>query len=220
MNLHQKLADVMQEVGYVQKDAVNEFHRYRYASAEAVLRKVNAALAKRGIAVSSQAELLHYADNHAVVRLSLAFLDGDESVTAQGLGEGSDKGDKAVMKANTAALKYALANAFMISWGDDPEGDAETDKAAAERAKPIPEDNPLGEEELPSYPHVTLPDLSRRSPRTNAMKAILGHAQVQGWSEEQFLAWLAERFPGKEFRELTTSQTQSLLDEIKGAKVG
>ena len=81
-----------------------------------------------------------------------------------------------------------------------------------------PEENPLGGEELPSYPHVTLPDLSRRSPRTNAMKAILGHAQVQGWSEEQFLAWLAERFPGKEFRELTTSQTQSLLDEIKGVK--
>ena len=44
------------------------------------------------------------------------------------MGQGTDKGDKAVMKANTAALKYALAGIFLISWGDDPEADVETDK--------------------------------------------------------------------------------------------
>lgn len=216
MMLVDKLAEVMSEVGYVQKDAENAFHHYKYASAEAVLKKVNAALSSRGIAVSTQAELLHYEEGHAVVRLSLTFTDGDESLTAQGLGEGSDKGDKAVMKANTAALKYAVANAFMISWGDDPEADTTTDiRAAAKRQAPEPEENPLGNGELPSYPNVVLPDLSRRSPRTNAMKAILGHAQMHGWSEEEFLSWLGERFPGKEFRELTTTQARQLLAEIK-----
>jgi hypothetical protein len=39
------------------------------------------------------------------------------------------------MKANTAALKYAYANALTISWGDDPEADTKTDKAATDGGK-------------------------------------------------------------------------------------
>lgn len=36
-------------------------------------------------------------------------------------GEGLDKGDKAGYKAYTGALKYYLANSFMVATGDDPE---------------------------------------------------------------------------------------------------
>ena len=133
--LEQKLADVMAEVGYVKKDAVNDFHKYRYASAEAVLKKVNAALSERGIALSSNAALAHYEPGHAIVKLSLTFHDGTDSLTVEGLGEGSDKGDKATMKASTAALKYAVANAFLISWGDDPEADSKTDEPEKENLK-------------------------------------------------------------------------------------
>ena len=132
--LVQKLADVMAEVGYVQKDATNEFHKYRYASAAAVLSKVNAALSSRGLAVSSMAELIAHdriegtkPKTIAVVKLTLIFNDGTDTLQIEGLGSGEDSGDKAVMKANTAALKYALANAFLISWGDDPEADPTTD---------------------------------------------------------------------------------------------
>ena len=35
-------------------------------------------------------------------------------------GEGIDKGDKAGYKAYTGALKYYLANTFMVATGDDP----------------------------------------------------------------------------------------------------
>ena len=129
MTLVEKLAEVMKEVGYVQKDATNDFHHYSYASAAAVLRKVNTALSERRIAVASRASLEKFeiiqgskgAKTLAVVKIDLRFTDGEESIRVEGLGSGSDKGDKAVMKANTAALKYALANTFMISWGDDPE---------------------------------------------------------------------------------------------------
>ena len=41
--LAKKLAEVAREVAYVQKDATNSFQKYKYASAEAVLRKVNVA---------------------------------------------------------------------------------------------------------------------------------------------------------------------------------
>jgi hypothetical protein len=131
-----KLAEVMAEVGYIQKDATNAFHKYKYASAEAVLRKANAALSRRGVAVSSHAELLRHeltteagkTKLYAVIKISADFTDGIDSVHAEGIGEASDTGDKAVMKANTAALKYLLANAFMISWGDDPEADPTADE--------------------------------------------------------------------------------------------
>ena len=39
-------------------------------------------------------------------------------------GEGIDKGDKAGYKAYTGALKYYLANTFMVATGDDPEKDS------------------------------------------------------------------------------------------------
>ena len=39
-------------------------------------------------------------------------------------GEGIDKGDKAGYKAYTGALKYFLADTFMVATGDDPEKDS------------------------------------------------------------------------------------------------
>ena len=41
-----------------------------------------------------------------------------------GPGEAIDKGDKAGYKAFTGALKYYLANTFMVATGDDPEKDS------------------------------------------------------------------------------------------------
>lgn len=141
--LAKKLAEVAREVAYVQKDATNSFQKYKYASAEAVLRKVNEALTSRNIAISSNVELVQYHHGEgkvpsvAIVSILLRFVDGDTSevISVQGLGQGADKGDKAVMKANTAALKYAYANAFTISWGDDPEADESTDKGTTARKR-------------------------------------------------------------------------------------
>ena len=134
-SLAAKLSEVAQDVSYVQKDAKNDFHKYSYASAEAVLRKVNEALTTRKIAISSNAELVHFEDGNAIVRLTLKFVDGEngEILVVQGLGQGQDKGDNAVTKANTAALKYAYANAFTMSWGDDPEADAATERSTSKK---------------------------------------------------------------------------------------
>ena len=134
--LVEKMAEVMAEVGYVQKDATLQApnYSYTYASAEAVLRKVNSALSERGIAVSGGAELVHFEmvdsgkKSMAVVNQTLIFTDGKDSLTVQALGQGMDSGDKAIAKANTTGMKYAVAKAFMISWGDDPEADPATDE--------------------------------------------------------------------------------------------
>ena len=141
--LTKALSEIMAEVGYVQKDAKNDHHKYKYASADAVLTKVRAACSSRGIAITeTTAYVMEYHPSEgkarAVVQLSQAYRLGDETATFMGLGEGTDKGDKAVMKANTAALKYLLSLAFNISWGDDPEADPSTDAPATGGKKPIP----------------------------------------------------------------------------------
>ena len=142
------LAEVMAAVGYLQKDGRNTAQGYKYASAEAVLKKVNAELSVRGVAINSVAELLHfdvtqYTNDQgktrfrtdAAVRISLTFTDGQDLISVQGLGQSTDTGDKAVMKANTAAIKYCLTNAFLISWGDDPEADPAGDPPKTTRGK-------------------------------------------------------------------------------------
>lgn len=144
--LAEKLTEVGREVAYVQKDGENTFHKYAYASAEAVLRKANEALFSRGVATISDSKLAFLSEDtsKAVVHTTLTFIDATtgERLSTNGIGQGSDKGDKAVMKANTAALKYVLSAAFLISWGDDPEADASTDRAAAGGAQEAPQRRP------------------------------------------------------------------------------
>ena len=55
--------------------------------------------------------------------------DSGETVTLTGIGSGQDGGDKAVMKAQTAAIKYAYMLSLAISTGDDPEADSKTDES-------------------------------------------------------------------------------------------
>ena len=50
-------------------------------------------------------------------------------------GEGIDKGDKGGYKAYTGALKYYLANTFMVATGDDPENDSPSEEMNTKTAK-------------------------------------------------------------------------------------
>lgn len=151
-NIDVILSEVGREIGYVQKGGTNKAQSYKYASAEQVLKKANEALFSRGVSVSSSAEIVYFNvekyertndygtktlfRTDAAVHLSLTFHLGGETRTVEGVGSATDTGDKAVFKANTGALKYVLANAFLISWGDDPEADESVDKEAAPPKKP------------------------------------------------------------------------------------
>jgi hypothetical protein len=150
------LSEVGLDIGYVQKKSKNTAQDYKYAGAEEVLSRANTALFSRGVSISSSAEVEHFNvtqyteetkfglktkfRSDAVVRLRLTFHYADEQRTVEGLGSATDLGDKAVMKANTAALKYCLANAFLISWGDDPEADEAVDREV--KAQPTSKEAP------------------------------------------------------------------------------
>lgn len=134
-----KLVKVMEEVSHVQKNGTNEFHKYQYATASDVLEKVNEALVKNKICSIAKADLIsleHVAnakgnqEHLATVQMNIRLIDSEsgEYVDIAGLGNGQDSGDKAVMKAETASIKYAYMMAFNISTGDDPEADIKTDQ--------------------------------------------------------------------------------------------
>lgn len=57
------------------------------------------------------------------VTLECSLIDCDTGFTETSIvmGEGMDKGDKGIYKAYTGAIKYFLANTFMVSTGDDVE---------------------------------------------------------------------------------------------------
>lgn len=134
-----KLVNVMIECGHIAKNGLNSYHQYKYATAEDVLLKINTALTKNKIAsvvipeIASMVDVTNLKGNteHLVtvnVQIKLIDSESGECVDLFGIGSGQDAGDKAVMKAQTAAIKYAYMMSLCIATGDDPEADTKTDE--------------------------------------------------------------------------------------------
>ena len=140
-----KLVAVMSECSHVSKNGLNSYHQYKYATAEDVLCKVNEALTKNKLAsvvtpaLDSMVDVVNLKGNKehlATISVKIELIDSDsgESIVLQGFGSGQDAGDKAIMKAQTAAIKYAYMMSLCIATGDDPEADSKTDEAAMGKA--------------------------------------------------------------------------------------
>ena len=140
--LAKKLVEVMKDCRYVVKNGTNDFHHYNYATSADVLEKVNGALTKQGIAAIATPNLLEMQEvktakgnneHLATVEITVELIDSEtgEKLTLKGLGSGQDAGDKAVMKAQTAALKYCYLLSLAIATGDDPEADTSTDESTS-----------------------------------------------------------------------------------------
>ncbi|MBQ3442114.1 MAG: ERF family protein [Selenomonadaceae bacterium] len=136
--LAKKFVEVMRECSHVVKTGTNDFHRYKYATANDVLEKVNGSLTRHGIASVVTPALLSVQDittakgnteRLATVEVTVTLIDSEsgESFAIKGLGSGQDAGDKSLAKAQTMALKYAYLASLAIATGDDPEADMHTD---------------------------------------------------------------------------------------------
>lgn len=140
------------KLAYLQKDK-DSTQGYSYVSEAAVKAAVNKVLGEVGLYISGiyyqphefhmgQAEKngkqQHWcsATVSCTVYISAVGLP-DKEVSFMGLGQALDRGDiKTTMKAEAAALKYALTSAFLIATGDDPEADPEVESAPPPNAKP------------------------------------------------------------------------------------
>lgn len=132
MSIGSKMVEVMRALRTVGKDAVNDTQNYRYTSAATLFAKINAELTARNLFTKTELKLENLLtvgdEKFAVVSAKIVITDTDngESVTFIGVGSGQDIGDKSVMKANTAALKYAYVGGLCIAMSDDPEADTGT----------------------------------------------------------------------------------------------
>lgn len=142
-NIACKLVKVMEECSIIRKNGTNDFHHYKYATSADVIEKVNASLVKHKVASMVLPEIVCSSDvvnnkgniEHLVtVKVDITLIDTEsgEQLQLSGIGSGQDSGDKAVMKAQTAAIKYAYMLSLAISTNDDPEGDRQIDEGMSE----------------------------------------------------------------------------------------
>jgi hypothetical protein len=155
-----KLHLVMIDLDYIQKDKVNTFHKYNYASEAAIKDKVHEAFVKHKVLPSVSTSLIETEKPTEVVyqttpttekkkeldKVVTTFrfwcVETGEFIEVDGVGFGQDSGDKGVYKAITGAIKYILTGNFLIPTGDDPEGGDEPkyvpEKATYGTATPLP----------------------------------------------------------------------------------
>lgn len=209
MSIAAKLLTAAEACSYVQKDGNNAFHKYRFASAANILGHVNDALTRAGLAVVETLPEVVSVDGAGKERvvtarmtITVADTESEERATFRGLGSGMDSGDKAIMKAVTAATKYAWMGAFSISTGDDPEADEETDartrtsSAAPTSSKPrqTPQTPRQSPAPAPPPPAVTRePGSDDDAPLPPALEAFYARVAEVELPGEAVAVWMRHR---------------------------
>lgn len=123
---------------------------FRAVSESAILDAINPVLNEKGIYYTVSVKESHLDIKElltakgckyvfvATVVLTVNFYDchGIRSASTDAVGMGIDDGDKAMGKAYTYAVKYALLKVFRLRYGDDPDHDASKSIIKAPAAEP------------------------------------------------------------------------------------
>lgn len=125
--------------GVLKKEGTNTYDKYKYFSESQYKELFTDLFAQHGLELSfSEQDYTTFVgtekqSNGRLVKLVFKLTDTETGFWEETeiTGEALDKGDKAGYKAYTGALKYYLADTFMVATGDDPEKDS-----PAETAKP------------------------------------------------------------------------------------
>lgn len=124
----------------VGKDAQNEHDRYRYRSIDAVLAALAPLLARHGLVILptiTARDVIERSSKsgglllHTVIAVRFRFVaaaDGS-SVDVEVFGESTDRADKGLGKALTAAYKLAVTEVFCIAYAGSDDADAVTEEA-------------------------------------------------------------------------------------------
>lgn len=131
-----KLRQELNNRGVLKKGAKNNFDKYTYFS-EAQYKKLFTELLSMHNLELKFSEVSYNTfegterqANGRIVTLNFDLIDTDTGFYESSVitGEGIDKGDKAGYKAYTGAVKYFLANTFLVATGDDPETESPNEK--------------------------------------------------------------------------------------------
>jgi len=160
LNIHQRLAKVMADVSYIQKEQKKGM-QYKIVSHDKVTAKVRPALLDAGIVYYPvRCEHTHNG-NRAECSMTVRFVNIDEPTDffdVPTFGYGIDQQDKGPGKAMSYAVKYALLKALGLETGDD----ADHDNIDHDRKDPAKK-----------------PELTNGEKRDAVKKAILGKQDAQ-----------------------------------------
>lgn len=169
----EKLLEIFKQVQNVSKDSRNTFQNYDYVSANKLMETFHPLFADAGLILRpSVTNVVHSSYKNAkgeevltcALTMRYEIIDTISGETSDYFipSFGIDKGDKAIFKAMTGALKYFFLQTFMLSTEDDPEADGEKpiarqavtqrnvrslDKSYAQQPEPnveqiVPKENP------------------------------------------------------------------------------
>lgn len=127
MNIYQRMAAVMKDVSYVQKEDKKVNNQYTFVSHDAVTAKIRPALLAHGVlpVVSVKDHVQDGNRTEATILVRFVNVDKpDEAIEVESFGYGIDPQDKGPGKAVSYAFKYALLKVFCLETGDDPERDS------------------------------------------------------------------------------------------------
>lgn len=130
------LRKLLKQKGVLKKEGVNTYDKYKYFSEAQYKELFTELLSEVGLELSFtelEYNTFEGSEKQANGRMpKLEFKLTDISTgfyeTTVITGEAIDKGDKAGYKAYTGAIKYYLANTFMVATGDDPEKESPDNK--------------------------------------------------------------------------------------------
>ena len=144
-----KLAEACNAVGGVEKKGRNEFQKYNYVKAADVAKAIRHELFDRGIIVTIDEKEFKehrkiptnagYEITEFILRGEVTFRDGQETLSLNAWATAMDSGDKAIYKAKTGLLKYALRGIGLIpDERDDPEFDESVDEQTDPKVMEVP----------------------------------------------------------------------------------
>lgn len=130
------LRKLLKQKGVLKKEGVNTFDKYKYFSEAQYKELFTELLSEVGLELSfteleyNTFEGSEKQANGRMPKLEFKLTDITTGFyeTTVITGEAIDKGDKAGYKAYTGAIKYYLANTFMVATGDDPEKESPDNK--------------------------------------------------------------------------------------------
>ena len=146
----------LSERGVLKRAGNNAYDKYKYFSEAQYKELFTELLSKHGLELNfDEIEYVTFSvegkqPNGRMPKLRFYLYDVDTGFyeTTTITGEGIDKGDKAGYKAYTGALKYYLADKFMVATGDDPETESPEGKGGRPQNRPQQADPKVDQKSL------------------------------------------------------------------------
>ena len=156
--IYELIPKIMGDIGHIAKDGFNEFHKYPFRGIDAVYNHVGPKFAKYGVfpvpkVINTDIRTVKTKNGegvHAILTVKYEFTAPDGShIDAITVGESIDTGDKAVNKAMSSAMKYAVWQTLCIPTKGE-QGDVEDDTpelapSAPPQQPPAQKPNPVQE---------------------------------------------------------------------------